>query len=88
MTIAPESLETFLDIFREAEPRIRASDGCLHLELWQDLRYPSVVTTYSRWQSEAHLEAYRQSPFFRETWEKTRQLFAAPPFAASHFPIG
>ena len=85
LTLRPDAVDAFMEIFREAAPRIRASSGCLSLELWQDARYPHIVSTHSRWESNAALQAYRDSPFFKATWKKTRTLFAAPPFAASHY---
>jgi quinol monooxygenase YgiN len=63
---------------------IRASPGCLSLELWIDTRYPNIVTTHSRWESAAALSAYRSTDFFAAIWARTKALFAAPPFAASH----
>ena len=83
MTFAPDRLAAFLDLFAEAKPRIAAAPGCRHLELWQDDRYPNVLTTFSRWDSEGALDAYRQSELFRTTWAETKPMFAAPPVARS-----
>jgi quinol monooxygenase YgiN len=84
LTLQPEAFPAFQDIFAEAAPRIRSSPGCQHLELWRDVRYPNIVSTYSRWSSEAALNAYRETEFFQLIWGRTRVLFAAPPFAATH----
>jgi heme-degrading monooxygenase HmoA len=35
-----------------------------------------VLFTFSIWDSEAALENYRQSDLFRDTWAKTKALFA------------
>lgn len=66
---------TFLEIFRESCDAIRASEGCMYLELMQDTDDPNVYVTLSVWQSEAALEAYRRSALFAETWKRTRKLF-------------
>ncbi|MFT5142905.1 MAG: quinol monooxygenase YgiN [Rhodothermales bacterium] len=87
LTLLPEAFPAFEDIFAEAAPRIRSSPGCHHLELWRDIRYPNVVSTYSRWSSEAALNAYRETEFFRLIWGRTKMLFAAPPFAATHVAV-
>ena len=87
MTFRPDALDTFLAIFDRASPHIRATEGCLHLELWQDPRYPGVVTTFSEWMSEEALNAYRGSDLFRSTWSETRVLFASPPVARSHYRL-
>ncbi|RMH63060.1 MAG: antibiotic biosynthesis monooxygenase [Bacteroidetes bacterium] len=87
MTFRPRDLETFLRLFDETAPHIRAFPGCRHLELWQDTRFENVVTTCSHWTSADALEAYRHSPLFRETWARTKPLFAAAPQAFSHYPL-
>ena len=86
MTFRPEALDTFFPLFEEAAPQIRAFPGCRHLELWQDTRYPNILTTYSHWEGPDALEVYRQSTLFKQTWAKTKPLFAAPPVAHSHQP--
>lgn len=83
MTFHPDRLDAFLSLFDEVAPHIRAFPGCLHLELWQDARYPGVVQTYSHWRDAAALKAYRESTLFEATWARTRTLFAAPPRAWS-----
>lgn len=83
MTFRPEALEAFLEIFDASAPQIRAFPGCHHLELWQDTRYPNILTTFSRWDDEAALDRYRHSDLFKTTWAKTKPLFAAPPRAFS-----
>ena len=83
MTFRPDRLDDFLALFREARPRIAAAPGCRHLELWEDARFPNVLTTYSHWDDAGALEAYRRSDLFRETWARTTPLFAAPPVAHS-----
>ena len=83
MTFRPDRLADFLDLFRHARPRIAAAPGCRHLELWQDTRFPNVLTTFSRWDSPDALDAYRRSDLFNETWARTTPLFAAAPVAHS-----
>jgi quinol monooxygenase YgiN len=84
MTFRPDALDAFLDHFDRAAPQIRTFDGCAHLELWQDARFPNVCTTHSHWRDGAALEAYRASDLFRTTWAEVKPLFAARPVAHSH----
>lgn len=84
MTFRPDALDAFRALFDAAAPRIRAADGCLHLELWRDARFANILTTYSHWASSDALAAYRDSALFRTTWAETRPLFAAPPEARSY----
>lgn len=83
MTFRPDRLDDFLALFREARPKIAATPGCRHLELWQDARFPNVLTTYSHWDDADALDAYRHSDLFRTTWKQTTPLFAGAPIAHS-----
>ena len=65
----------FLELFRENCEAIRASPGCLYLELLQDVKAPNTYFTLSVWQSEDALAAYRASELFITTWKKTKKLF-------------
>lgn len=84
MTFRPEAVDTFLSVFDESSPRIRAYPGCRHLELWQDSTYANIFTTVSHWEDDAALERYRSSSLFTATWARTKPLFAARPEALSH----
>ena len=88
MTFRPDRLEAFHALFRETRARIAAAPGCLHLELWEDTRFPNVLTTYSHWESAEALDAYRESDLFRTTWTRTTPLFAAAAVAHSQVRLG
>ncbi|MFW5955200.1 MAG: putative quinol monooxygenase [Rhodothermales bacterium] len=79
MTIAPDRRTDFLALFDSVSPSIRSHIGCHHLELWQDVRYPNVLTTYSLWENEDALNAYRNSDVFIDSWQQARRMFAAEP---------
>ena len=83
MTFHPDALDAFLKIFDASAPQIRAFPGCHHLEIWQEERYPNILTTYSHWTNSDALDRYRHSELFKTTWAKTKPLFAAPPWARS-----
>ncbi|MEQ9103730.1 MAG: putative quinol monooxygenase [Rhodothermales bacterium] len=87
MTFRTEAVPEFLEIFADVVADIRRQPGCLHVELMRDAQWPDVYATFSVWKSEAALEAYRQTPFFRKTWSLTKALFAAPPRAESYGPV-
>ncbi|TYA71608.1 putative quinol monooxygenase [Seonamhaeicola marinus] len=78
-----EHVATFLGNFEENKHKIRDFEGCKFLELYQDKTDPTVFFTYSYWESETHLEAYRQSDFFKSIWNKTKVLFNIKPEAWS-----
>ena len=81
MTFRREEVEAFLALYKERRSLIRNFEGCTQLELWQDKNQPGVFFTYSLWDSEEHLNNYRASHFFDDTWSLTRQKFAARPEA-------
>ncbi len=83
MTFRPDAVEEFLAMFEGVAPQIRTFEGCQHLELWEDARYPNILTTYSHWDSADALDAYRESALFRSTWARTKKWFAAPTVAHS-----
>lgn len=76
MTFKPENVAAFTLLFEERKATIKGFSGCTHLELWQGSSDPNVFFTYSNWDSEADLDHYRFSEFFKETWSMTKALFA------------
>lgn len=83
MTFKPERVDDFLSVFAESGPRIRAFEGCAHVALLRCTDPDNVFFTYSFWESEAHLEKYRRSELFRDTWARTKVLFDDRPEAWS-----
>lgn len=83
MTFREECVTDFLALFNERKALIRSFDGCTHLELWQQEGTDHVFFTYSHWQSVQHLDHYRFSELFKDTWVKTKALFADKPEAWS-----
>ena len=76
MTFRPESVSEFQSIFEEINTKITSFSGCHEVTLLQDNKQPNVFFTYSIWDSEEDLDAYRNSEFFADTWRRTKALFA------------
>lgn len=83
MTFRAEEVDNFRQLFDERKHLIRGFAGCQHLELWNDAHQPNIFFTYSIWDSEAHLDHYRFSELFKDTWTRTKALFADKPHAWS-----
>lgn len=83
MSFEEKHVDSFLLLFNERKSLIRHFEGCNHLELWQDAHQPNIFFTYSIWQSEQHLNHYRFSELFKDTWAKTKALFTDKPQAWS-----
>ena len=81
MIFKSECIEEFREIFKHSKEAIRNSAGCSELILYQDASDPKIFFTYSIWESEKHLNAYRNSEGFEATWNKTKVLFDGKPSA-------
>lgn len=76
MTFQPDRVDDFLGIFHEIQGTIAAFDGCEKVSLLRANDKENVFFTYSIWRSPDDLEAYRNSTFFKETWNRTKINFA------------
>jgi len=83
MSFEASKIEQFFKNFNQNKQKIRNFEGCSLLKLLQDKNNPSIIFSYSYWESEAHLEAYRNSELFKQVWKKTKILFNNKPEAWS-----
>jgi hypothetical protein len=83
MNFKESNISLFLENFNENKEKIRNSKGCTLLELYRDKKDMNTFFTYSYWESEADLEAYRNSELFRVVWGKAKALFNNKPEAWS-----
>lgn len=88
MTFRPEEIEHFQTLFQERKHQIEGFEGCLKVDLLQDLDQVNIFFTYSLWESQAHLENYRRSSVFKEIWQLTKALFAEKAVAWSVQEVG
>ncbi len=83
MSFKPEHIEDFKKIFETNWHYIKGFPGCDHVELLQDKLHSNIFFTFSLWQSEDHLNAYRDSELFAKVWRATKVLFNDKPQAWS-----
>ncbi|SMG19438.1 putative quinol monooxygenase [Arenibacter troitsensis] len=83
LTFKRENIASFEAIFENNKKKIRQADGCTFLELWQSEEEKNIFFTYSHWNSATDLENYKNSEFFKNVWQKTKQLFEDKPEAWS-----
>jgi len=88
LTFQEHQVDEFFKIFEVSGPKVRAYEGCVHLDLVQDKYRTYVFFTISKWESEESLNAYRSSPLFRSTWKKMKTLFSLPAHAWSTTDTG
>jgi len=86
LSLRPDAVSSFYSLFAVTAPKIRQAEGCRKLELWVDAEFSNVITTYSEWDSESHLNAYRESTLFRDAWATVKPMFTAPALAHSYLP--
>lgn len=87
MVFDPAFVADFEAMFNEKRNAIRAYPGCEKLALWRDHTYPNIYYTRSHWQSKAHLDDYRSSDLFKETWAQTKKGFVDRPQAFSTYEV-
>ncbi len=87
MTFREDEIDSFLEVFDASKIHIRNFPGCLGLTLLQTTDKPFQMSTFSIWENEAALDAYRHSELFRSTWAKTKILFAEKPVAFSNYAV-
>ncbi|MCX7548617.1 antibiotic biosynthesis monooxygenase [Xanthomarina sp. F1114] len=83
MSFEEKHITEFLANFNLNKEKIRNFEGCRFLELYRDKTNTNIFFTYSYWDKEADLEAYRHSQLFKNVWSKTKPLFNAKPEAWS-----
>ena len=83
MSFDPSKIEIFLENFNNNKEQIRNFEGCHLLKLYRDKNNPSIFFTYSYWESDDALEAYRNSELFKNVWAETKILFNNKPDAWS-----
>ena len=66
MTFAPEKVNDFLLLFESNKTLIAGFEGCTFLELLQDKNKANSYFTYSKWENEEMLNAYRNSKLFEK----------------------
>ena len=77
------NIDKFLENFNINKKNIRNFEGCRLLQLLRDKNNPNIFFSYSYWESEEHLENYRNSELFKSVWKKTKVLFNNKPEAWS-----
>lgn len=83
MTFKSDEIEKFQEIFHQSRNLIKAFDGCILLELMNDIHDENTFFTISHWENQEHLDLYRNSYLFKNTWAKAKPLFAEKALAWS-----
>ena len=83
LTFKDKHIAQFISIWEESRTLISAFEGCHFVEMFQSKNPSNICFTYSIWDDEEALNAYRHSELFQRTWAKTKVLFDDKPEAWS-----
>ena len=83
LTFKEEHRQEFIDFVSEYKTHIESSRGCEKVDFLNDIANPNILFTYSHWESENHLNEYRNSDLFAKIWPHVKQWFDAKPEAWS-----
>ncbi len=83
LSFQEDRVEYFLRFFDNIKEKVNNFPGCLGMRLHQDIHSPGIILTYSYWESEEALEAYRKSETFGNVWPNIKPWFSEKPQAWS-----
>lgn len=83
MTVKEQHIEEYINFTASLKSQIIAFEGCQFLDILQDTDNPKIIFSYSLWDTKEHLEFYRNSGFFKQTWATIKQWFDDKPEAWS-----
>lgn len=75
LSLRKDAVEAFTSFFQEHRETIAAQPGCHSVKLLSDTQDETIMYTISEWDSEAALNAYRHSVFFKTIWPRAKALF-------------
>ena len=81
LSISSSKQVSFEQFFGENREIILSFEGCKHVELLKSSG--DIYFTYSIWDDETSLNAYRNSTPFEKIWSKTKTFFSGKPEAWS-----
>ncbi len=78
LELQADKIDDFQAIFAESKMKILAREGCFHVELLRSMSPDNVFFTFSLWETEDALNAYRHSEMFKDVWPRTKACLANP----------
>jgi quinol monooxygenase YgiN len=83
MTFKSAYCAAFETYFNEIKDQVGSQPGCKGVKMLKDINNKGVYFTYSFWEDEDSLNAYRHTELFAEVWPKVKAWFDAKPEAWS-----
>lgn len=88
MTFKLERCDEFQTFFNEIKDQIAAQPGCSEVRLLREKSDSGVFFTYSVWDQQSSLDAYRNTELFGMVWPKVKDWFSDKPAAWSTELVG
>lgn len=76
MQFKEECVKDFLKVFEERKSKIESFEGCSQVNVFQNIHNSCNCYTISLWESEEHLNQYRDSEMFKDTWKLVKAMFS------------
>lgn len=70
-----DKIDQFLEFFDTIKEKVATYPRCHGMKLLQDIHQPNIVFTYSAWEDESALNAYRDSELFGKVWPTIKPWF-------------
>jgi len=83
MEFEVDKVEVFKSIFQKNQSKITEQEGCYGVQLFQDINESNIFFTFSKWESQTHLDRYRETELFKGVWTQTKKLFCNKPMVWS-----
>ncbi|GAB4282635.1 MAG: hypothetical protein Kow0068_07300 [Marinilabiliales bacterium] len=78
MEINEADIDSYLEKVQSVLDKIKSFDGCVSINILNDKEVSNRFFSYSTWESEEKLDAYRNSEWFKQIWSEIRQYFKSP----------
>jgi hypothetical protein len=81
LTFSENHVAEFKTFFESIKLLVNEFPGCKGMQMLQDKKTETIFFTYSLWESELDLNAYRDSDTFGEVWPIIKPWFSEKPEA-------
>ncbi len=81
LTFSTDKREVFLNYFETIKDDIRSRKGCIEVHAYENAHVKGMFFTISKWESEEHLNAYRESELFGKVWPTVKAWMIEKPEA-------
>jgi quinol monooxygenase YgiN len=82
MQVQPERKMEFLELLGQEALKVRALEGCLKFDMFEQVSEDNTLLLYEEWQTLGQFDAYRTSDMFKQNGQKLFAMMAGKPDSA------